>query len=568
MLNCRKIYLRSEMTTYISEFIRFPEEINKYKNADFNADNKINSLDYEQLSKEKVVIVEKDGITHVFYYAPKNQAPAAAAKLDRNIRIRLGPLPLGELVSQAKSEDDLLNFLVSFQEADRYGRFDNILRNSKKEEVQNLLQNCQKKGFSKLINWLFEYSIKNGVYQWLANSFQAGPVPDFETVLKILQNRQWESPICGEVQGGIYGLLVRSAVTKEQKAKLADIFYNNTTNSDQKKEILIKHDVFINEGEDGFFSEQELEKIDQVLSSFPPEVKKLFSNLAVITCRKNTAPLGIAAAVGEDSGKIDIFQKCSGGADAIENDNRRAADFFTVSVAHEIAHIIEDNNPELKKTFDALGGPDGQEAKVVENEELSKYAQSVRSKNFRPDIYIPLEEGDIQQLFQNLEDNGYIAVPEAGKIRDESGKIVKKNGTVTKKFLELVVKDISQMKILPKFIPLRERLFAYINNRARIINPIIVFTTDDLVDFFIYNVTCKPFPVNYAFEYGFRKPLSEDFSTMVEAYFYDSDELLAEANKREKMGYPILKQKYDFLADLFKGIRYKTEASRLTIIDK
>lgn len=567
MLNCRKIYLRSEMTTYISEFIRFPEEINKYKNADFNADNKINSLDYEQLSKEKVVIVEKDGITHVFYYAPKNQALAAAAKLDRNIRISLGPLQLGELVSQAKSEDDLLNFLVSFQEADRHGRFGDILRNSKKEEVQNLLQNCQKKGFSKLINWLFEYSIKNRVYQWLANSFQAGPVPDFETVLKILQNRQWENPISGEVQGGIYGLLVRSAVTKEQKAKLADIFYNNTTNSDQKKEILIKHDVFIKEGEYGFFSEEELEKIDQVLSSFPPEVKKLFSNLAVINCRKNTAPLDRAAEAGADYGEINIFQKCSGEKDAIENDNLRATDVFTLSVAHEIAHIIEDNNPELKKTFDALGGPDGQEAKVVENEELSKYAQSVRFKKLRPDIYIPLKEGDIQQLFQNLEDNGYIAVPEAGKIRDESGKIVQKNGTVTKKFLELVDKDISQMKILPKFIPLRERLFAYITNRARIINQ-NVFTTDDLVDFIRGNVTYKPFPVNYAYEYGFREPLREDFSTMVEAYFYDSDELLAEANKREEMGYPILKQKYDFLADLFKGVRYKTEASRLTIIDK
>jgi hypothetical protein len=64
--------------------------------------------------------------------------------------------------------------------------------------------------------------------------------------------------------------------------------------------------------------------------------------------------------------------------------------------------------------------------------------------------------------------------------------------------------------------------------------------------------------VNYTRKYWWENPTKEDFSTFVEAYFYDSESLKKEAQLRKDNWYPILMEKFEYVHKLFENKHFKT----------
>lgn len=329
----------------------------------------------------------------------------------------------------------------------------------------------------------------------------------FETWKEVLNNMQ-------KLEVNTLIFLSKLSKTEEQKDVIWNLLLEKWFLPKESIDFFKKHWIFIYD-ENKDYDTDKLKKISWVIDSYPDSIKNKISWLWYIDITQEVWMWEANWEVDFDSQYMSL--KLSNNwtnRDSLTDWYISKSDEFTIVFSHEMAHILFNKNPDIKKWFDEIWWGKWEEA-------------NIDSWNYSKEL---LKSETISYLKLSLEKESEI-----------------NNINFINSLIERIEKWEAQN--------LLNEAKDFVSNNRYNSDKNINFKTDLYLNMPLYN----EFYINYTRYYWWKKPENEDFSTFVEAYFSDSELLEKEALRRKEAGYPVLYEKYQYVNKLFEWRKYKVD---------
>lgn len=454
---------------------------------------------------------------------------------------------------QTASVQELCSLLDTMQKRGLYGSATVVLSNlkdlpeEKKNEVLPVLQEFVRGTIARASDKTLS-SVLASVSEFYPQALARGDFRELALEVAGRLGKQAPEQRFAADNVGTYGFIHDSNANREELAEILQL-------SGTQRSIFAKHGVFVLNEPGCPFLPEELAKIETLFDTLPDQVQTKLPALSTLIGRRGFGA-NFGAAWGEASIYLSLPELREGKRDSIDNTVMRYADNFTLTLGHELGHIIQIGNLELARDYAALiSQPDaGSQAlldygKTVETVLKAEREREVRTKMSAETAPEP------EKMFNALVRAGIIA--EDGRVKTDDVSILLGLSEVGGCF-SLLRGALDRCRASGEPLTVQALSSAVDQERQQRVQTL---------------VSRVRFYPEIPRQYGARRQNhnhnpadNELLSTAVEAYLYDSREFKAEAERRASLGSGMLLERYNFVHRLFEGREYRTDEHGLTVL--